>query len=412
MKFSKIIEYLIFFLVAVFPFGVLLRIPLTISGFPEIHLYLIDLVSFLIFIFWLLDQLIFKKRPFLPFFWKDLLLFLGWLFVSWAINLKEFPFPQSLVGFLYLLRFLIFSSSCLIIFNLKKSKSNINEDFVRNCFSFWAITLSILGILQYLFIPDVRFLKFSGWDEHYFRVVGPFLDPNFMGILLVLGILNSLSLIFKGKRDKRDKGVKGEKRDMVARVSLPFLVISFLLTYSRSSYLALLVGVLTVLFLLRKLKYLFFFLFSFLFFILILPRPGGEGVKLERVTSALQRIENWQTAIIVLKKSPIFGVGFNNYRYALRNLGYLGENWRETHAGAGVDNSFLFILVTSGIIGFILFWNFWVKIIIRVFKSENKIIKISFLSSIAAVFTHSFFINSFFYSWVLVWIWLMVGLLD
>ena len=36
--------------------------------------------------------------------------------------------------------------------------------------------------------PDLRNLWYLGWDPHYYRVFATLLDPNYVGILLVLTI--------------------------------------------------------------------------------------------------------------------------------------------------------------------------------------------------------------------------------
>lgn len=397
---QKLLEWLLIFLALVFPFGVLTKIPIYFSGFPEVKIYLIDVLVFLIFFIWIGWLIFYKKQVNLPRFWPYLFGWLAILAFSWSINLRNYMFKENFVGFLYLLRYLIYSSLLLIIYSLKKTESKIGKKFIVNCFKWWGVFLSFLGIGQYIFIPDTRFLFFLGWDEHYYRVIGPFFDPNFIGLLLGLGILRIIWEIGEIK----------ESWENWKRIVLSvFLGIPFLLTYSRSSYLALIAGIAVILVLKKKLRYFFFFLFLFLFSILLLPRPGGEGVKLERVASVFQRIESWQTALGVWEKHPIFGVGFNNYRYALGNLGNLSEGWHESHAGAGVENSFLFVLATGGVIGIIGLIAFIVRLIKEMIEAERTT-KYLVLPSLVAILVHGLFINSFFYPWVMVWFWFLIGL--
>jgi O-antigen ligase len=168
--------------------------------------------------------------------------------------------------------------------------------------------------------------------------------------------------------------------------------------------LAFLAGLSTILFLRKRKRIIFIIIIIFIISLTLLPRPGGEGVKLERVASFIQRVENWQTAINIWKNYSIFGVGFNNYRYAQHKLGFLIQpDWKITHAGAGVDNSFLFVLVTSGIIGEILFLNFWLRVLVA---SKSRLV----VGSLVAVFVHSLFINSLFYPWVMIWVWFLLDL--
>jgi len=384
MIFNQTIRWLFVFLACAYPFGQFLQIPLNFFGSPEIRLYLIDILILLIFLSWIGLHLLEKKKFFLPPPTKHFFLFLGALLVSFLINLPQFRIQESIVGFLYLLRYSIYSSLYFIIYDLLKNKFFINKKFIQNCFLGWGLILSVLGMFQYLVFPDIRPLYFLGWDLHYYRVVGPFLDPNYMGIIL------TLSVIYFFQESKF--------------FPLILSIIPLYLTYSRSSYLAFLTGLSTILFLRKRKRMIFIIILIFIISLILLPRPGGEGVKLERVASFIQRIENWETAINIWKNYPIFGVGFNNYRYAQRKLGFLSQSdWKITHAGAGVDNSFLFILVTSGITGEILFLNFWE----RVLAASNSSLLVG---SLVAVFVHSLFINSLFYPWVMIWVWFLLGL--
>jgi hypothetical protein len=58
---------------------------------------------------------------------------------------------------------------------------------------------AFFGLLQYLFMPDLRFLYDIGWDMHYGRLAGTFLDPTFIGLILVLNILLIVNRYFSKK---------------------------------------------------------------------------------------------------------------------------------------------------------------------------------------------------------------------
>ena len=78
-----------------------------------------------------------------------------------------------------------------------------------------------------------------------------------------------------------------------------FLIVSIAFTYSRSSYLSLAVG-LFVYVALKKLSLRYFMIvaITFLLLIFMLPRPGGYGVRLERVHSIILKAENIKTVIV------------------------------------------------------------------------------------------------------------------
>jgi len=395
----NLIEALFYGLAVTFPFGQLSRLPLTFGQFNEVNIYLLDLLVFAILTSWLIWHWWNKKKILTSTYTKSLFSFWIILLFSWLINFKRYFLQETLVGLGYLVRFIVYSSLSLVVYDLGKRHSKINKNYILNCFCRWSIILSLVGITQYLFLPDTRFLLASGWDEHYFRVIGPFLDPNFLGLVLALGILGIIWEL---------REIKGNWR----RILLAIIIgIPFFLTYSRSSYLALLVGVAVWLFLQKKQRIFFIFLFTFLFLLLLLPRPGGEGVKLERVASIEQRIESWQQALVIWQKNPLFGVGFNNYRYFSRDSDFFSTDWQINKAGAGVENSFLFILATSGVIGLMGLIGLIRRIVIETLASKSNF-KYLVLPSLAAITIHSFFLNSFFYPWVIVWWSFLMSLID
>ncbi|MCL4386943.1 hypothetical protein M1307_00925 [Patescibacteria group bacterium] len=86
------------------------------------------------------------------------------------------------------------------------------------------------------------------------------------------------------------------------------------------------------------------------------------------------------------------------------------KNWQETHSGAGVSNSYLFILVTTGVIGFVLFLNFWIRIFKKLgVNRHSEFMRPVLLSSLVGVFTHAFFENTLFYPFIMIWIFILLG---
>ena len=115
----------------------------------------------------------------------------------------------------------------------------------------------------------------------------------------------------------------------------------------------------------KKWKILASMVISFaLIFLLLTPRFNFESTNLLRVTSIGTRINSMQESIYIFEQKP-FGVGFNTYRYARTKYGN-SDNYGTSisHAGAGVDNSFLLVLVTTGFAGLI----FYVYLIYKIFK--------------------------------------------
>ena len=118
----------------------------------------------------------------------------------------------------------------------------------------------------------------------------------------------------------------------------------------------------------------------------------------------------------LFKKKPVFGYGFNLLRTIQEPGLSTKEPFQISHASGGVDNSFLFVLVTSGIVGGICFirfcislWNMGKKLAET--KKERRLGMI-FLISLVAIAAHSMFVNSFFYPWILIWLWIVTGVVE
>lgn len=313
--------------ILVWPFGQLLQLtPFT----SPLRLQLLDVISALLF----LNLLIFSRQKVI---WDP-------LFKPLAIF--------SLVALLsfgntaYLLRFVSYTSF-YFAFRIEGVKKYSRYLLVAAAF------FLVIGFLQYFFLPDVRFLRYLGFDDHYFRLVGPLLDPNFTGLVLVILILFAPKFFSLA----------------------PLLALG--LTFSRASFLSLAVGLLYL-----RGRYQTLLVLLLLGFVLyLIPKPFGEGVNLFRTFSIVSRFENQTKAVEIFLKNPILGVGFKSLR---------------------VDNSFLYVLATTGIIGFTTFL-FFLKKAWR--YSTNPLAK----AAILAILVHSLFNNSFFYPPILVLFFLLLN---
>lgn len=305
--------------------------------------------------------------------------------VSLIFSLKLFNTSQVLIGSLYLFRFTIYSlffASNVWQFKLYQTRSLIY---------LLGSILVITGLGQYLLFPDVRPMASLQWDPHYYRVVGTFLDPGYTSLLLVLFFFYLLN-----------NPVKNIGLRWIAIVST---YLALALTYSRSGYLALLIGSAYLAWKSKGGKFFARIALLLACTIVFLPRSSdGEGVKLERSNSIWSRIHSWKTAIIIFSKHPVLGVGFNNYRYAQNKYGFLTDpKWQISHAGAGADSSLLFVAATTGIVGL----GFYIKYLKSLYdlRSNNLDLQVA----LVATLTHGIFLNSLFYPAILVWIGLLAS---
>ena len=337
--------------ILVWPFGQLLSLTPFGSAF---RLQLLDVLAVLLFISLLPSHRKIAKDP----LFKPLALFSLAALLSLVVNAGS----VSLAGLAYFLRFVCYTAFyfALRIAGVKK--------YARHLL-FAAALFLCLGLLQYFLLPDVRFLAYLGFDDHYYRLIGSFLDPNFSG--LILAVLVTLS-------------------------SWPLLVvplIALVLTFSRASFLALAVGLVYLSLTQRRFKLLLTLLLLGLFLYLV-PKPFGEGVNLWRTFSIASRWQNQKNAFLLFSQKPIFGHGFNTLKQT-------GTN-EIPNLTSGVDNSFLFVLVTTGLTGFAAFLYF--------LKTAFQGIKLSLVkTALVIIFAHSLFNNSLFYSWILALFFLLIS---
>lgn len=275
-------------------------------------------------------------------------------------------------GLLYAFRFLAYS-----LFFVIWAQGRVAVDLRH--FIIVGLSVSLFGWIQYLFFPDLTGLKYTGWDDHYFRLVSSFLDPAFAGIILVLAVLVCV-YVYQKKRES-----------LYIFISF-ILLLSLVFTYSRASYAALLLGLFM---LLRNAKRLYLLLASVLaVFVIMLPHPEGEGVNLARTNSLVQKVENYRQSVEIIAKAPLFGVGYDNVCRAKALAGF--DLSRQRNSCYGLDNSFLLIWATLGVLGLF--------VLVRFFMASYSPSGRLFQASLLTVFFHSLFTNTLFYPWVLAWL--------
>ncbi|MEK9201187.1 MAG: O-antigen ligase family protein [Patescibacteria group bacterium] len=338
---------------------------LLIISFAIGNTYKFHNVSFLdlsVFIIWLV---FFIKNGFKISIPKPLLVFLVIAGTSLLLA-QKWGLSAQLVGLQYLFRFFIYAT--LPFFHDQK----------RLVYRLGIVTV-VAGLAQYVFLPDVRFLSALGWDDHYYRVIGSFLDPGFTGLLLVL------FLVFFFEHRHRFMTI------------LSYLALA--LTYSRSSYLAFSVAFAIIAWQKRSIIIFAKAILILLFTLIILPRnSGGEGVRLSRTSSIQARITNWKESLQIFSDHPIIGVGFNTYRFAKKDYGFLeNRDWQTNHAGAGADSSLLFVAATTGLLGLTAYLLY--------LKKLYMILDTKYFIPIIA---HSIFLNSLFYPAVMLLIALLI----
>lgn len=258
------------------------------------------------------------------------------------------------------------------------------------------ITLAVLGLLQLIFIPNLEFLAKDGWDPHYFRTASTLFDPNFAGAYFVLTLILLISGILS----------LNKKLSVIMFLIVYFATIT---TFSRSVTLMFIVSFLTFAFMKRSIKiFALTFLLSLGFFtgFFVYNLAIAQPRNIDRTKSAEYRLNAWEQGLKIFESSPILGIGFNSYRFALEKQQIISPQEALSRSASGNDSSLLFAAATTGIIGFITYVVLLISIIIASFKnymSGNKW-GIILLSALTGLAVHSLFVNSLFYPWILIWV--------
>lgn len=332
--------------------------------------------------------------------------------ISLGVNVKNFSGNEILVGLSYIARWALYTS---LFFIVKSFPQKFKEKIIYLLLIAGGL-FTLFGFIQYFLYSSLRNLYYLGWDEHMYRMFSTFLDPNFAGaffVLYLIFLLGLLSYLFKNNKIRETW--------LIGLISV-FSLISVFLSYSRSALIMLFTSIVIFSILTKKIYWLFVFVLISLVFISISAKNFNiENINLFRIASAEARLDSAKIAIQIIRDNPFFGVGFNTYRYVQTDYGFRNPiNARVSHADAGTDNSFLFIFATTGIIGLIFYLNLLLQILkksylnYRQYKDKNiqKYIAITIIASVLGIVINSFFINSLFYSFILLWMWILLGLME
>ncbi|UPW84246.1 O-antigen ligase [Lysinibacillus sp. Ag94] len=247
------------------------------------------------------------------------------------ITLKEFERIIGTIGILYNVISLLF-----YLFGL-----------ISNQFNFYGNGIRFYGLML---------------DRNMPRLIGILSDPN------IFVVSNTIFLFFFLANMKDKKG----------KIGFVLALITTILTFSRGGLLATLVGiVITIAFFSVKTTVKFFFAVPIItwisyFTVLKVMHIDIYQIFIKRMESVGKdggsgRIEIWNNGLSLFLNNPIKGIGLYNFRDY--SADFFGE-------GIYMHNTFLEILVESGVIGSVLFFIFWallfLKIMSIVWKDKSK----------------------------------------
>lgn len=281
------------------------------------------------------------------------------LFLSTIRAFTLYPPSSLLVPSLYMFRLIAYVA---LYFSLKTQKIKIP----KSIFLTSAMVTCAIGLVQYIFLPDMRIFQYLGWDDHLSRLTLPHFDPTFTAVMLGLGLLTTIK--FKNW------------------LATSLLSLAILLTYSRSVWLSL---ILTSIFFIKNKIILLLAVSCMLLAILALPQKFGEGTNLLRTYSISSRVEYDLGYIQKYKWDLLIGRGMNTI--------ILDPSGESTSHATGPNNSYLYLLATTGILG-LMGWGLFMQSLYR--SSIYKPMLLFF-------FISSLFNNVMFYPFSLLWILLI-----
>lgn len=377
---TRILRIGVFSVLIAYPLGHLTRIQLD----QVTAIYVFELIMIVTIGVWVIDVFRRRESVTVPKIGYGLLTFTLALGLSLAVNW------QSLAGLilpasLYWFRWILYAVFMLVLWDAKRA-GWINLP-VRKTLIYMGSAVMVFGWIQYIVIPDMRWLFWFGWDDHYYRMVGTLFDPGYFALIMVLLLLALGS---------------NWRQHTIVRV---MTILALMLTYARSGYLVFILGL--MIYAMWRGSYKIFLVGVLAFVLLLTPismliQPGGEGVNLARTFTVVHRARSVVTGWDIFVNRPIFGIGFNAYRFEVEHLFQPDSKHIPIHPSAP-DSSPVLVLATAGIVGFISF-----VIMIAHWLYLSRGVPWVF-TSIAVIIAHSMTNNSFFYPWVLLWIGIMIS---
>ena len=336
---------------------------------------------------------------------KSLLIIFLWSILSLILIIVnvfvyKFGFSAMLKAIMYLIRFVFGILSAFLFAKYVKSIGKKN-DLLKFINLFYVIAC-VIGFFQYLFFPTALewyslFDKIGvNWvgDPHESRLVTTDFDPNFFSSCLLIGV--SVNAYLLKTRFLQDKTIFEYAKIKYYCIFIIYFI-ALILTKSRSGIIGLFVILLlTYLSYLNfkklNINYLVFGIVAVNIFTALLAFSNfAVFPRLRNILdpSVGARFSSWAKSFSVIKDTYFLGIGYN--LFPAYNTTILGV--AQSNSSSGVDSSLLFILITTGIIGFALMIFHYVFLL----KGKSREFVILFIASVVVCN----FNNLLFYSmWV------------
>lgn len=379
-------KYLFYLFIFVLPWQTKLILRSGDTNFTEISLYVSQLILFLVLITFFLYK--YRRRDFdehIPGVWYFLAGLELFIFASFFVA------SDQVLAFY---RYLVFLEALGLFYLLRegtlfKSYEEVYLNKLVIIFVFLSSVLlqACLGIYQFLSQSTFAF-KYLGLAEHnpenmgvavveassgrFLRAYGGFDHPNILGGVLAVALILAAYLLAKKK-------VLNSNQEIFESIFLFifyfFSIFALFFTFSRSAWIALIVGLLilmiTIIFkkdLLMLGRFIALIFFStILLFIVASPYQDLVAVRISADSrleqkSINERIDSIWQAKDLIKNNIVLGSGIGNYTNALSEQ---AGNKKPAWANQPVHNVFLLIFAENGIFALLFFIGFLICLILK-----------------------------------------------
>lgn len=326
----------------------------------------------------------------------------------WSVNRFDMDALELFVSLAYLGRWVLYFLLYVALINSVRER---NIETVWWAAETMLVIFALFGIVQSAFLPNFTQMIYTdarsfNWDEQGRRLVSTVLEPNIAGIMLMIGVLVQIARVTAGAPVSPWRMLimfTGLTLTISrsAAVGLFFGVLVILGAQGLSRRLLKIMGAATVLMLLAS-PFLIQYLLAYNKFSI------GEG------SSAAARLSVWLEAIRVVQDYPLFGVGFNTYRYALEHYGVkiIGAS---SYAAEG---GLLFITALTGFVGLVVYCAMTWQLVSRCrsiwrtpgIPSNHRGLAIGTTAATVGVLFASTFVNALLTTFVMELVWVLWAL--
>ncbi|MFH0905539.1 MAG: O-antigen ligase family protein [bacterium] len=317
--------------------------------------------------------------------------------VSLLVGVNTLPAASVVGASLFWVRLALYGCLPWVIFVNFKSDPKVYQGWLLGAL----VAVSVIGFLQLGLFPTLEPWEMFGWDPHRYRLFATWLDPNFLGIWLALGL--GLALI---------KWPAGSSHQVVRMLTIGLIVAALGWTVSRSALITAVVALLVwAAIYYRKLIGWLGLVVLVGAILLVSPALRQRVINTGQLGDTVgYRIESWARGWQTFTTHPWLGVGYNMLPYLSQPSSQPSSDATIGRADSGFDGSLLTIAATTGAVGLTAWlWFVW-QVLVLGWQgiTHRQLFGTWLLIATAGLLVGSLFINAWLYSPILS-LWL-VGL--